>query len=147
MAISENAAMVIVPGNFVVGIILGISLKKVWSAVNALQFLIYFRFWHMSFPANTQKLVNFVSYISRGEFIPKEKIINKVLALVRIAKSNDKIVMFTRFLIVILVSVIIMAALVSLLVCLFRNRESRIARALVNLKDKIFWNIILRTVI
>ena len=139
--------MVVVPGNFVIGIILGISLKKVWSAVNALQFLIYFRFWNMSFPANTQKLVNFVSFISRGEFIPKEKIMNKVLALVRIAKSNDKIVMFTRFLIMILVSVIILAALVSLLVYLCRNRESRIARALVNVKDKIFWNIILRTVV
>ena len=88
-----------------------------------------------------------VSFIARGEFLPKEKIMNKVLPLLKIQKSNDKTIMFTRFLIFILVGVTIIATLVTLLVFMCRNRDSRLARAFVNVKDKIFWNIILRTII
>ncbi len=88
-----------------------------------------------------------VSFIARGEFLPKEKIMNKVLPLLKIPKSNDKTILFTRFLILILVGVAIVATLVTLLVFLCRNRDSRLARAFVNVKDKIFWNIILRTII
>ena len=72
---------------------------------------------------------------------------NKVLPLLKIQKSNDKTIMFTRFLIFILVGVTIIATLVTLLVFMCRNRDSRLARAFVNVKDKIFWNIILRTII
>ena len=88
-----------------------------------------------------------VSFIARGEFLPKEKIMNKVLPLLKIQNSNDKTIMFTRFLIFILVGVTIIATLVTLLVFMCRNRDSRLARAFVNVKDKIFWNIILRTII
>jgi hypothetical protein len=88
-----------------------------------------------------------VSFIARGEFLPKEKIMNKVLPLLKIPKSNDKTILFTRFLILILVGVAIVATLVTLLVFLCRNRDSRLARAFVNIKDKIFWNIILRSII
>jgi hypothetical protein len=88
-----------------------------------------------------------VSFIARGEFLPKEKIMNKVLPLLKIPKSNDKTILFTRFLIFILVGVAIVATLVTLLVFLCRNRDSRLARAFVNIKDKIFWNIILRSII
>jgi hypothetical protein len=88
-----------------------------------------------------------VSFIARGEFLPKEKIMNKVLPLLKIPKSNDKTILFTRFLILIVVGVAIVATLVTLLVFLCRNRDSRLARAFVNIKDKIFWNIILRSII
>lgn len=88
-----------------------------------------------------------VSFIARGEFLPKEKIMNKVLPLLKIPKSNDKTIMFTRFLIFILVGVAIIATIMTLLVFICRNRDSRLARAFVNVKDKIFWNIILRTII
>ena len=84
MATSENVVMAVVPGNLVVSIIMGISLKKVWGAVNTLQFLIYFKIWSISFPSNTEKFVNYVAFIARGEFIPKDKIMNKLLAKIRI---------------------------------------------------------------
>ena len=84
MATSESVVMAVVPGNLVVSIIMGISLKKVWGAVNTLQFLIYFKIWSMSFPANTEKFLNYAAFIARGEFIPKDKIVNKILAKIRI---------------------------------------------------------------
>lgn len=136
-----------IPGNLVVSIILGISLKKVWSAINVLQFLIYFKIWQFSIPANTEKFINYVQFIARGEFIPKDKIMNKLMNLLHIAKSEDKATNFTRFLIAILVGLIVVAMLVSLLVFLCRNKESRLAKTLIGIKDQIFWNTILRTVI
>jgi hypothetical protein len=36
MAASQNMVVAVLPGNLAISIILGISLKKVWSAINAL---------------------------------------------------------------------------------------------------------------
>jgi hypothetical protein len=139
--------MAVIPGNIALSIILGISLKKVWSAINVLQFLIYLNQWNLSLPANTDKFVGYIKFIARGEFIPKDKILNKVLPLFRIPQSNDKSIMFTRFLIIILVGVTVVAIVVGLLVYLCRNKNTRLSRELNNVKDKIFWNIIIRTII
>jgi hypothetical protein len=139
--------MAVIPGNIALSIILGISLKKVWSAINVLQFLIYLNQWNLSLPANTDKFVGYIKFIARGEFIPKDKILNKVLPLFRIPQSNDKSIMFTRFLIIILVGVAVVAIVVGLLVYLCRNKNTRLSRELNNVKDKIFWNIIIRTII
>ena len=109
--------------------------------------MIYLKGWNFILPANTDKIIKLTCYVARGEFIPKEKILNYTLALLRIPKSNDKSVIFTRFLIIILATVAIVAALVSLLVYACQKRKSRLARELVNFKDKIFWNTILRTII
>ena len=109
--------------------------------------MIYLKGWNFILPANTDKLIKLTCYVARGEFIPKERILNYTLALLRIPKSNDKSVIFTRFLIIIFVTVITVAALVSLLVYACRKRNSRLARELVNVKNNIFWNPILRTII
>jgi hypothetical protein len=55
--------------------------------------------------------------------------------------------MFTRFLIIILVGIAIVSIIIGILVFLCRNRNNKLSGSLIYVKDKIFWNIILRTII
>jgi len=113
--------MAVIPGNLVLSILLGISLKKVWQTINILQFLIYFQLWRVNIQANTDKFVDYVAFIARGEFIPKEKIMNKVLAIFHIKETSDKQQVFTRFLIIIVVGVVIIGILVVALIFILRH--------------------------
>jgi hypothetical protein len=42
---TEAMVKVLVPSTLVVNILLGVSLKKLWSAVNLLQFVTYVNLW------------------------------------------------------------------------------------------------------
>ena len=55
-------------------ILLGISLKKLWSAVNLLQYVTYVDLWTVSLPANLDKFFKKARFFARGDWIPKEKI-------------------------------------------------------------------------
>jgi hypothetical protein len=47
---AQNFATMAIPGTIVMNILFGISLYKLWTAVNLLQFLIYIKYWNLSPP-------------------------------------------------------------------------------------------------
>lgn len=137
--------MGLIPGNIAVSIILGLSLKKVWSAINVLQFLIYLQLWAITLPANTEKFVWYVAFIARGDFIPKNKIINIVLKMIgkpgNHADNNDS---FTRFLIFIIVCIVIMSALIVILAFILKKYPSKLKGFVDLIWHQLFWNTFLR---
>jgi len=64
------------PSTLIVNMLLGLSLKKLWSAVNLLQFLNYVYLWKVSLPANLEKFFKKASFFARGDWIPKKRIID-----------------------------------------------------------------------
>lgn len=59
---------------FLLNIFGGIGLRQVWKAVNILQFIIYADDWKISPPSNLQVFFSQGKYFARGEWIPKEAI-------------------------------------------------------------------------
>ena len=62
------------PSTLIVNLLLGISLKKLWSAVNLLQFVTYVNLWIVSLPVNLENFFKKASFFARGDWIPKKKI-------------------------------------------------------------------------
>ena len=62
------------PSTLIVNLLLGISLKKLWKAVNLLQFVTYVNLWKVSLPANLDKFFKKASFFARGDWIPKKQI-------------------------------------------------------------------------
>jgi hypothetical protein len=140
--------LIVLPGNIAVSIILGLSLKKVWSAINIMQFLIYLQLWAITLPANTDKFVKYVAFIARGDFIPKEKIINTVFKMIgknHYHTENDD--SFTRFLIIIIVGIVILAALVVILALILKKYPSKFKGFVDSIMHQLFWNTFLRLTI
>ncbi len=63
------------PSTLIVNLLLGISLKKLWSAVNLLQFVTYVNLWKVSLPVNLENFFKKASFFARGDWIPKKRII------------------------------------------------------------------------
>jgi hypothetical protein len=76
LAEATTQAMVtaLAPSTLIVNLLLGISLKKLWSAVNLLQFVTYVNLWKVSLPANLDKFFQKASFFARGDWIPKKQI-------------------------------------------------------------------------
>jgi len=72
--IVQVAVTTLAPGTFIVNLLLGVSLKKLWSAVNLLQFVTYVNLWKVSLPANLNKFFKKASFFARGDWIPKKQI-------------------------------------------------------------------------
>jgi len=51
-ATTQAMVTALAPSTLIVNLLLGISLKKLWSAVNLLQFVTYVDLWKVSLPAN-----------------------------------------------------------------------------------------------
>ena len=62
------------PSTLIVNLLFGISLKKLWSAINLLQFVTYVNLWKVSLPANLDKFFQKASFFARGDWIPKKQI-------------------------------------------------------------------------
>ena len=79
MAATESAGSVVSSGNLIINIILGSSLKYLWSMINTLQFVVFFTEWqNVQIPTNAEMVLFAFRTIALGEFIPYEKIINPV---------------------------------------------------------------------
>ena len=141
--------MVLLPGNVALCIILGFSLQWVWSAVNVMQFLIYLQLWAITLPANTSKFIDYVAFIARGNFIPKAKIINFFFKLIGIKTNDtDNENSFTRFLLIIIIGVVVMAVLIAMLAFILNKYpKSRLKGYVVMMVHKLFWNTFLRMTI
>ena len=78
MEFTETATQVAVtalaPSTLAVNLLVGISLKKLWSAVNLLQFITYVNLWKVSLPANLENFFKKASFFARGDWIPKKQI-------------------------------------------------------------------------
>ena len=76
LAEATTQAMVtaLAPSTLIVNLLLGVSLKKLWSAVNLLQFVTYVNLWKVSLPANLDKFFQKASFFARGDWIPKKQI-------------------------------------------------------------------------
>jgi hypothetical protein len=75
---AKAVAKAALPGVIVMNILLGLSLKKLWSAVNILQFLIYVHEWVISPPGNLDMLFTKISFFARGDWIPKDWIMERL---------------------------------------------------------------------
>ena len=54
VASSESAVKTVVPGTIVANVLLGVGLKKLWTAISILQFITYTKLWKISPPANLE---------------------------------------------------------------------------------------------
>ena len=77
LAEATTQAMVtaLAPSTLIVNLLLGVSLKKLWSAVNLLQFVTYVNLCKVSLPANLENFFTKASFFARGDWIPKKRII------------------------------------------------------------------------
>lgn len=145
---SQTVVMAVLPGNLIASIVLGVSLKKLWQAINIMQFLIYFQLWsNFEISANAGKFLDYVGFIARGEFIPKEHFISKAMEKLNVTIPKDKAKLFTIFLGAVLLMVAVVATLIWLVVYVVRNQKSWLALQVISMKKQIFWNMILRTLI
>ena len=58
------------PSTLVVNILLGVSLKKLWSAVNLRQFVTYVDLWRVSLPANLDGFFKKARFFALRDWIP-----------------------------------------------------------------------------
>ena len=52
----------------------GLSLYRIWKALNLLQFTLYVNDWKLSPPSNIKFVIERVQYYCRGDWLPKEQI-------------------------------------------------------------------------
>ncbi len=80
LAEATTQAMVtaLAPSTLIVNLLLGLSLKKLWSAVNLLQFVTYVNLWKVSLPANLENFFKKANFFARGEWIPKKQIMDVI---------------------------------------------------------------------
>lgn len=94
------------------------------------------------------KFIDYVAFIAKGDFIPKEKIINFILKLIGLkTDATDETNSFTRLLIIIIVGVSIMAVLIVMLAFISKKYPSRIKGYVDMMMHKLFWNTFLRMTI
>jgi len=101
----------------------GLSLKKLWSAVNILQFLVYAEQLKISPPENLERFFEQVSFFARGDWIPKAQIVNALHIHVLNVHRGDKQGLQVRFLILVSVGIIVIAVTASVLVYLCKKQR------------------------
>jgi len=122
---AQNFATVAIPGTIIVNILFGISLYKLWTAVNLLQFLIYIKYWKLSPPQNVEKFFEKINFFATLGWLPKKHIISW---LGMSTSEGDDQGLRTRFLIVIIVALGVFVVLIGVLIFLCKNNESSIKR-------------------
>ena len=100
--------------------------------------------WAISMPANTLRFIGYVEYLIRLEFIPKEKILNRIMELVKLKQTEDKQKLYTVLLITVAAAVVLLSLFVVLLVVLFQ-KSTTVQYYVMYIKRMIFWNTFLRT--
>ena len=75
MDAASSAANWITSINLTLQILLGASLKLLWSMVNTIQFVVFFTDWPVQIPNNAYTVIEFFRSVALGEFIPKYEVV------------------------------------------------------------------------
>ena len=144
MASEATQAVVVglAPSTLIINLLLGVSLKKLWAAVNLLQFVTYVNLWRVSLPANLQQFFEKASFFARGDWIPKKQIMG--LFNLNSKETGNEQGLQTRFLILILVVIAVLTLLILAMIYACRRYSTRIVRICQDQKKKIFWNFLIR---
>ena len=128
-------------------LLLGTSLKKIWSIVNILQFIVFFHFIKVSIAAHSSVFLSKLKIIALGEFFPYEEITNEVEEKFNI--DVDKY--FRSDIIEQLGSTFVMGeglgffGLALVMLGLLRKCcNEKIGKTFDKLKEKVFWNAFIR---
>ena len=82
----------------------------------------------MMLPANIQTFIDYTAYIARGEFLPKEQLINWITEILGFDKDTklDKQTVQTRLLLFILALISVISILVVILVIACKRYNNRV---------------------
>ena len=123
----------------------GVSIRKIWKAMNLLQFTIYVSDWKLAPPSNIHFVIKQVKYFCRGDWLPKERI----MAMVHLGKE-DMQAQHTRLLLIVAVFVLLLGLCLAGLAFLIKkrlNQSSWIARQIEDFRKYLFWNCFIRTLL
>ena len=121
---SKAVTRAVIPGSFIANLVIGVALKKIWSAINIMEFSRYLKLWLITLPANAKQLIDFFAYIASGSFIPTAMILNFVYKAIGLQQSKEEETNYMRLLIFILVIATTLAVLVTVLTFILRKCEN-----------------------
>ena len=93
-------------------------------------------------PANLVNFFDKASFFARGDWIPKQQILGKMHLAGK--TSDDKQGLQNRFLILILAVIAVFTLLAMLMVYVCRRYSAKIVHFCQRMKQKIFWNTVIR---
>ena len=74
--------------NIIVELLLGMSLKKIWSAVNIMQFIVFYHLIKVNLAAHSKIFLTKLKVIALGEFIPYKEIASKTKEYLNLQKES-----------------------------------------------------------
>jgi hypothetical protein len=133
--LAKQAATVVLPGVLVSNLVLGASLKKLWTAISTLQFLIYVDMWSISPPSNLNMMFDKIAFFARGEWIPKDAVMQKLKCATSDPQERQK-----RFLILIGISIGIIVLLAVVFAFLCKYCSACLSDLFKSIINDVFWN-------
>jgi len=141
-----------------INIFLAAALKYMWGLVDVLQFIVFTPYWVITVPENAARVILTLKYVALGEFIPYALITDKIKAMFGMeaqsqeeqdmlesagVRSSNIFENLDSMIVFFLVIVVAIAFLGLFNFCKYRNYK--VFKFYMQLKNKIFWNMIIRT--
>jgi len=141
-----------------INVFLAAALKYFWGLVDVLQFVVFTPLWLVTVPVNAERVIKTLKYVALGEFVPYHLVTDKIKAMFSMeAQSQEEseeieqagAISFNIYenlesvIVFCLVIVVALAFLALFSLCKYRNYK--VYKFYMQTKNKIFWNMFIRT--
>ena len=148
MESANGAANTLATGNLVINILLGSSLKQLWSMINTLQFVVFFTEWNIIIPANALMVIETFRTIALGEFIPYDWLtepLSEPFQPTEEDEENERSSILSNMGVMLVFLAIIIVVSILIVICVKLCKPgSKLHNLFLKIKRMIFWNTLLR---
>ena len=144
---AENASQLVALGNGVLNVVLGTSLKFLWSMLNTLQFIVFFTEWNVQVPANAEIAIKTFRSIALGEFIPFHWLTDPIKEAMKSSEDEDeKANVFSNMGVMLLIGLVLLLIILPVFLAA-KFCGSKLKGYIEKFKKKLMWNSVLRFVL
>ena len=148
MESANGAANTLATGNLVINILIGSSLKQLWTMINTLQFVVFFTEWNIIIPANALMVIETFRTIALGEFIPDDwftEPLSKPFRQTEEGEENERSNILSNMGVMLVFLTIIIVVSILIVICVKLCKPgSKLHNLFLKIKQMIFWNTLLR---